>query len=161
MILVSTFLIIWMLLGNEHGQWWFVLLEVLVTAVIVVEVVAQMIAYNQDFWDDGWNVLDFIVMILCVGSFVVYAFDVDSGKNGNDVPALVVLGIRYVAQGMRLMSLVRRAQKTQERLKAQAQDVTYEEGDEEDDEDLPLKHKRQTAHELISQAEDDGPLLNQ
>merc|ERR1712023_461274 len=67
MIAVSTFLIIWMLLGNHESTWWFVLLEVLVTAVIVIEVLTNIIAQRQDFWKDGWNVLDFIVMLLCVG----------------------------------------------------------------------------------------------
>ena len=47
MILVSLFLIVVMVLRWEHGQWWFIALEITVTAVIVVEVLANMIAYRR------------------------------------------------------------------------------------------------------------------
>ena len=36
-----------MLLGHSESAWWFVALEVLVTAVIVIEVLIQMIAYRK------------------------------------------------------------------------------------------------------------------
>jgi len=121
MIAVSTFLIIWMAVGDTDSHWWFVLLEVLVTLVIVIEVIVQMVADQREFWHNGWNVLDFIVMLLCVGSFVIYVFVRDRRQAGDDSAALIVLVIRYIAQGLRVVALMSRA--NQIRARAEAQDM--------------------------------------
>ena len=76
-------------------------------------------------------------MLLCVGSFFVYAFqtDGDSGQKGDDIAALVVLGIRYVAQGLRLVSLISRTQKQRERLDTQ-RDLELDKNDITEDDPL-------------------------
>jgi len=51
-------------------------------------------------------------MILCVASFVVYAFEDKSTsdtKRASDVPSLIILVVRYVAQCGRLAVIIHRA----------------------------------------------------
>merc|ERR1711865_661775 len=109
MILVNTFLVIWMAAGNTESVWWFVLLEVLVTAVIVGEVAFRMISEGSGYWRSGWNVFDFIVMLLCVAAFMVYLVDDASGTDdaADETATSVVLVGRYVAQSLRLFVLLR------------------------------------------------------
>ena len=56
-------------------------LEVLVTLVIVFEVIVKICAFKREFWSDYWNILDFIVAVLCAGGLVVYAY-----KNKDEAP---------------------------------------------------------------------------
>merc|ERR1712072_175086 len=119
MIAISTFLIIWLAVGDTESHWWFVMLEVIVTVVIVLEVIVQMVADGKDFWLNGWNVLDFIVCLLCVGSFLIYVFVRDRRQAGDDTAALIVLAIRYLAQGLRVFALMSRASHIRQREEAQ------------------------------------------
>jgi len=115
MIAVSTFLIVWLAAGDTESHWWFVLLEVIVTVTIVLEVALQICADGKAYWESVWNIFDFIVMLLCIASFMVYLFEQNQGQKGDDTAALTVLTIRYVAQGLRVIALVRRAKQSQDR----------------------------------------------
>merc|ERR1711924_225453 len=84
-----------------------------------------MIADGEDYWHNGWNILDFVVMLLCVASFFVYALE-QGGQRGDGIANLVVLIIRYAAQALRLLSLVSRAHKTSQRQDAQSQPIIFE-----------------------------------
>ena len=123
------------------------ILEVLVTLVIVFEVAIKMCAFGGEFWSDYWNILDFIVAVLCAGGLVVYAWknkaddevctslplpQVDNTgsdlcpvqvighpKEDDDLGAVIILVVRYAAQLLRMVSLISRAKQTRDRLKSQ------------------------------------------
>lgn len=89
--------------GNTESVWWFVLLEVIVTGVIVGEVAFRMISEGsvsyrgclspptQAYWQSGWNVFDFIVMLLCIAAFLVYLVEDGTGDDSSDETATSVL----------------------------------------------------------------------
>jgi len=118
MVFLSTFLIIWMASGQNDTTWWFVLLEVIVTVTIVAEVAVQMASQRacstKEYWSSWWNIVDVAVMFLCIASFLVYIM-VDSpssrAEKKDDVVTFAALIIRYIAQGLRLLSLVIGARK--------------------------------------------------
>jgi len=100
--------------------------------VIVLEVLAQLIALREEFWVDYWNILDFVIAMLCVVSLFWTAWNrkedgeiLGKPKEGDDIMAPIVLGIRYTAQLLRMFSLIRRAKKTRDRMKSQ-KDIEFD-----------------------------------
>ena len=120
-------------------------------------------------------------MLLCLFSFIVYAFpESDTAKRESDVPSLVILVIRYLAQCARLVLMIRRAlheAHVLENAAREASDLKHDgpDGDsrgwtkETDDEEklflLPSERRRTGPSELVAAAQleedEERTVLNQ
>merc|ERR1712000_454990 len=83
---------------NEEIQLWFILLELFINIILVLEVSLRIIAWRSKFFSKVINIIDVIVVFSCVSSFILFFFDTPEG-----VIYAFLLAFRYVIQLIRLI----------------------------------------------------------
>jgi len=86
---------------TEHDLW-YVISDVCVTILLCVEVVIRALATRHNFWASWINVLDFIVMVLCLLALLFYFLDPQTAIYGS-----LILSVRYGAQLLRLCCMLK------------------------------------------------------
>ena len=89
---------------------WFVALEILLTAAVVLDTAADMVVYGCDvYWQSGWHICEFVICVVCV-------INVPLEIVSSVIPVLVksncVTIIRYSVQCLRLFRFVCSVQKS-------------------------------------------------
>merc|ERR1712113_311766 len=77
---------------------WFVAVDICCVALMVFDVLVQMMAHPRSYWKSAMNVFDFVVVLLCVISIPIYFYVPDS-----DFILTVVLLLRFAAQLLRIV----------------------------------------------------------
>jgi len=110
---------IWMhVKGHELESWVSVFVfvsDIAVVLFIVVETSSDMIVCGiKEYWRNWWNVADFIICAFCVISLGLEILR--QSYHLDDVLSISLLILRYVAQGTRVVWLLRNAQRAQAQL---------------------------------------------
>eukprot|EP00735_Rhodelphis_limneticus_P009304 TRINITY_DN2675_c0_g2::TRINITY_DN2675_c0_g2_i2::g.25949::m.25949 TRINITY_DN2675_c0_g2::TRINITY_DN2675_c0_g2_i2::g.25949 ORF type:complete len:245 (-),score=10.26,Ion_trans/PF00520.26/1.1e+02,Ion_trans/PF00520.26/3.1e-06,NnrU/PF07298.6/0.19,NnrU/PF07298.6/14,DUF4282/PF14110.1/0.018,DUF4282/PF14110.1/1.1e+04,YfhO/PF09586.5/0.7,YfhO/PF09586.5/21,PKD_channel/PF08016.7/56,PKD_channel/PF08016.7/0.84,Nodulin_late/PF07127.6/3.1,Nodulin_late/PF07127.6/81 TRINITY_DN2675_c0_g2_i2:872-1606(-) len=77
MIFISLILIFWTFMENSSGYssegegQFFYALELFITVLLVLEILVRITAEREAYWKDRGNVIDFVIMSLCVLSLMV------------------------------------------------------------------------------------------
>eukprot|EP01083_Nonionella_stella_P005401 15602_1 len=77
---------------------WFILVDITCVALMLFDVIVQIIAHPASYWKSATNVFDFMVVILCVVSIPIYFYIPDS-----DFIVTVVLLLRFAARLLRIV----------------------------------------------------------
>lgn len=74
MIMINLFIIVWDLKSptGYPMEWWFILLETIVSSAIIFEVVIRMISQGKRYWLNLWNIFDVVVSFLCIVALSSY-----------------------------------------------------------------------------------------
>jgi len=111
-------------LARYPNALWFLLAEALITLIIFVETGADMVVYGcKEYWQNPWHVLDFIICVVCLASLVVDVIFWANVIQISEYFGVFLLILRYVAQGTRVMRLLRNAQKA--KAERDAVDATF------------------------------------
>jgi len=81
---------------------WYVLLDIFCTLMLVCEVAIRVIAHKAAYFNSWANVLDMIVMVVAIVALFFYFIDPQTAIYGS-----LILALRYGAQLVRLVLLVK------------------------------------------------------
>jgi len=112
-LILSGLLLVWVLLEKDYPLrhavkfWIFVLADGAVTLFMVLEVMTRALAAGgcRHFLLEGWNVFDIFVTLLCISTIFLHV--VGPTKPLDVEVEVIVLCVRYGAQALRLLVLVR------------------------------------------------------
>jgi len=81
-------------------------LEIIMTIIVIIEIIARIATQQKDFFASCWNIVDLFTILLIVGLYV--AFEIVEAKNGGDEKSnktylAVLLAVRYVVQIVRIL----------------------------------------------------------
>jgi len=113
-ILTNCVLIIWLLVVlaqqrySATAHWVFVLLDVVVNIAFLSEVGLQIASQKMDYFRHMSNLFDFLVMLLSLGTLFLYISKTNVVEEVEDLLALVLLGVRYVLQFLRLIAIIKK-----------------------------------------------------
>jgi len=132
----QTFLFIWGLVNHnffkELGREdiWYICLDVVVTILLMVEVAVRVLAY-KGYWRRWYNILDFVIMVFCVGALSLYFVDPESAVIGS-----LVLAFRYFFQLIRVFLMLKHHRDRKYMVAAANHDVDFSPFTAADEEDL-------------------------
>ena len=112
-LILSGLLLVWVVLEKDYPLryavkfWIFVLADGAVTFFMVLEVMTRALAAGgcRHFLLEGWNVFDIFVTLLCISTIFLHV--VGPTKPLDVEVEVIVLCVRYGAQALRLLVLVR------------------------------------------------------
>jgi len=77
--------------GDGSGPWF--VIEVIFLCIFTLELIANLVAWGFLFWDDAWNWLDFVVIIICL---IDFGIAMSSGGEGSAISIFRLLRILRV-----------------------------------------------------------------
>jgi len=113
-ILTNCVLIIWLMVTlaqhrySPTAHWMFIFLDVLVNIAFVSEVSLQIVSQKKDFFKHGSNIFDIVVMLLSLVTLLMYISRTDEAEEVEDLVALLLMGLRYGLQFLRLISIIKK-----------------------------------------------------
>lgn len=88
---------------------WFYFLEFLVITSLIFETIVRMVALQSMFWKDLFNIVDFIVLVLCVLCFLLIMTTFCSVETSREaIFEEIMLIVRNVVQLVRLAIMMQR-----------------------------------------------------
>ena len=83
---------------------WLLFIEIMVNLLLVFELSVRIAAQQNRFFQDACNIFDFVIMLLCIGCFIMYigapAADKESALVGT-----IVLAVRYSVVFIRMVHI--------------------------------------------------------
>jgi len=110
MILLNIAILIYLVLDpNSDAQTpLFFCFEILITALLAIEIGIKLLAQNRSYWSRPSNWFDFCVLVLCVASLILFSqVQFSEAEHVDELMATVLLAIRYAAQALRLVVLLK------------------------------------------------------
>ncbi|RIA89428.1 hypothetical protein C1645_197717 [Glomus cerebriforme] len=105
-----TRLYLGMSLAEECQTTVFLILEVIINTVMIVEVITRFLALGKLFWKSIFNVIDIILVVLCITT-LLFIINGGCSHKGEEVFDLILLVLRNVIQGARLIIILRKNEK--------------------------------------------------
>jgi len=94
---------------NYPNEWWFVLLEIIITAIIIAEVTIRLMAFGtRKYFRSLANAFDFIVASLCaISLFLLLVIGPSFIEDVDTLISTSFLILRNVLQFLRLLFIIR------------------------------------------------------
>jgi len=106
--LLNFFLFLWGVISTSLGDssissaTWYVALDISANILLSVEVIIRIVATHKTYWSHFWNIVDFIVMLLCLAILFLYI-----SNNNSPIAHSSILAFRYIAQISRVYVAMR------------------------------------------------------
>ena len=108
MIVLNLAALVWALSADGYPESRsFFLLELIISTALILEVGVRMLAQGTQFFRSCGNVFDFVVMVLCALTLVLYLSGPSLFEEAEDVVSITLNVFRMVVQFLRLTFLVK------------------------------------------------------
>jgi len=111
MLIGNIFIIVWTVkdIKNYPNEWWFILLEIIITAIIIAEVTIRLMAFGtRKYFRSIANAFDFIVACLCaISLFLLLVLGPSFVEDLDTLISTSFLILRNVLQFLRLLFIIR------------------------------------------------------
>jgi len=118
MIVLNVLILLYLLLvrpGAAGQTSLFFAFEILITFLLAIEVGIKLLAQNKSYWSRPTNWFDFFVLMLCVASLVIFSrAEFSEAEHVDELMATFLLSVRYIAQALRLIVLLKHKQRLTE-----------------------------------------------
>ncbi|PHZ13629.1 uncharacterized protein RHIMIDRAFT_236681 [Rhizopus microsporus ATCC 52813] len=88
----------------------FIIFEAIINLAMIVEVSTRLLALGRNYWKSVWNVVDIILVMLCVVTLIVLTTGCSIGERNEAIFDTILLVIRNGFQLFRLFMMLRRNQ---------------------------------------------------
>ncbi|KAL1934576.1 hypothetical protein VTP01DRAFT_6758 [Rhizomucor pusillus] len=88
----------------------FIIFESIINFAMIIEVTIRGLALQREYWKSVWNIIDTILVGLCVVTLIVIASGCSAGERSEAILDTVLLVIRNCVQFFRLFMMVRKNQ---------------------------------------------------
>ena len=89
-----------------------IILEIIINVFLVLEIFIRFLTQRENFWSSWWNILDVLITIVCVFSVFALIF-LPAEDEIEEVFATILVCLRYIMQGLRIILLIRAGRATQ------------------------------------------------
>jgi hypothetical protein len=101
--------------GHELSNEWFLASDIAIMMFILFETFADMIVMScAEYWSSLWHILDFCIVVVCIAMIFVEFTNKDNTREHDGQLGMALLVMRYSVQGLRVVWLMRNAQRAKE-----------------------------------------------
>ncbi|KAI9297593.1 hypothetical protein K502DRAFT_346924 [Neoconidiobolus thromboides FSU 785] len=108
MFLLSLVTMILSIVEDTCPSTWFIVLEVLINIVMIIEVSIRIIAEGYSYWESKSNIIDLVLVLLCVITLIILASGCSQGARSEEIIETVIIAIRSIVQFIRLLFALRK-----------------------------------------------------
>ncbi|KAK9768007.1 hypothetical protein K7432_001692 [Basidiobolus ranarum] len=107
MAILSLISVIISLLQQCPGTF-YIVLEIIVNTVMIVEVTIRLVVYGKKFWKSWMNILDVVIVLLCIITVVFLFMDCSTIRGRGELASTLFLVFRNTTQFFRLFIMIRK-----------------------------------------------------
>ncbi|RIB01133.1 hypothetical protein C2G38_1044742 [Gigaspora rosea] len=85
----------------------FIILEIIINTVMIAEVVTRFVALGKLYWNSIYNIIDIILVLLCIITLVLIIKG-DCSHKGEEIVDLILIIVRNIMQFGRLIMMLRK-----------------------------------------------------